>query len=284
MKPSLKGTILFTTAMGISGSIGFFVKLIDLTALDIVFFRSLIASITLFVYILIFERKEFFKIDKNFKYIILTAIFLVLNWIFLFASFKHTSISIAISIYYLAPIFVMLYGVILLKEPNATFKIFIIIIAFIGAILVSNINFTTHTNSLKGVIYALLAAIFYALLIVVAKKIKDTKASHIAFFQTLIGTFLLIFFIDFNFNISTIRYDIILLIGVVHTALMYILFFRGIKDAPLSIVAILGFIDPLIALLLDVIILKSHLTLYQYIGIFLIMGAIFLKSLVDKES
>jgi len=141
MNNQSKGILLFALAMAISGSIGLFVRYVNLQSLDIVFFRCLFGSIALAFYVFLFDRISLKAIFNNFWYLLLSALILVFNWVFLFGAFKHTSLSIAISIYYLAPIFVLLYGIFVLKEKRYfTVKLITIIIAFIGAILVSGIS------------------------------------------------------------------------------------------------------------------------------------------------
>ena len=208
---------------------------------------------------------------------------LVFNWVFLFAAFKHTSLSVAISIYYLAPIFVLLYGIFILKEKRYIgVKLITIIIAFVGAILVSGINGFGNAN-FQGVIDAFIASLLYASLVIVAKKLKNIKSSHIALFQTLIGVIVLYFFSSEHLFDKNLQYSILITLGVVHTALMYILFFKGIHLAPVSMVAIVGFLDPLIAVLLDFTILHSKLSFYQILGIIFIMGALLFKTVYEYK-
>lgn len=42
--------------------------------------------------------------------------FLVFNWVFLFKAFENMSVTIAISVYHLAPVIVLLIGSIVFKE------------------------------------------------------------------------------------------------------------------------------------------------------------------------
>lgn len=280
---SIKGVLLFSAAMFISGSIGLFVQLVDTTAINIVFFRCLIGGFVLGCYILLFNRDNFKKVLDGLLYIVICGVFLVFNWVFLFSSFKYTSISVAISIYYLAPIFVMLYGIIWLNEGRVKTKVVTILVAFLGALFASGIDdFTGENPNMLGALFALFAAFLYAGLIIVAKKIKNADASHISFIQTAIGAVVLLFFIDVDFQtIGLLRYDILLIIGIVHTAIMYILFFNGIKYATIGSVALLGFIDPMVAVVLDSLVLNTTLNHIQWLGVFLIMFAIVIKTHTD---
>lgn len=279
-----KGGIIFAGAMAISGSIGLFVNLIELNALNIVFFRCLIGVVCLGFYVLLAQRKGFKAILTDWPYILLGGLFLVFNWVFLFSAFIETSITVAVSIYYLAPIFIMIYGM-LRGEAIGIVKVSSILLAFIGAIFVSGIGSSAPLNaSLWGALYALLAALLYAGLVIVSKHISQTKSAHIAFLQTLIGTVVLASFVEISWQtLPDIRWDLLLLIGIVHTALMYILFFYGVKNTAVSLVALLGFIDPLIAVLLDKFVLDSVLTLWQWAGVLLILSAIVIKLRLERS-
>lgn len=280
---SSKGILFFSTAMLISGSIGVFIQILDMSAINIVFFRCLIGGFFLGLYILLFNRKNLRGVFNNIFYITICGLLLVFNWVFLFSSFKYTSISVAVSIYYLAPIFVMLYGVIWLNEDRVKLKIITILVAFLGALLASGIDDFTKTNQdAYGALFALIAAFLYAGLVIVAKKIKDADASHVSLIQTLLGSVVLLFFIDINFqSLGSFRYDILLIIGVVHTAIIYIMFFNGIKYAAISSVALLGFIDPMVAIMLDSLILKTSLNNIQWAGVLLIMFSMVIKIYTD---
>ena len=77
---------------------------------------------------------------------------------------------------------------------------------------------------------------------------------------------------------------LIVTIGAVHTALLYILFFRGIRDSPILLVALLGFIDPLFAIFLDRFALGSEISTVQLIGIACIVLALTLKAFSERKT
>lgn len=278
------GSCYFSGSMVISGSIGLLVQNIDLSPLAIVFFRCLFGSLALLVYVFVFRREGFILSRPKFANVAICGVFLVLNWLALFAAFRSTSISVAVSIYYLAPVFTMLYGMARLGESRSTKKFLAIFLAFMGACLVSGINPNTSLESfaeLRGVCYALLGAVFYFLVVVSAKRNMGVDASHCAFWQTFIGLVLLSFMVDFQDITSTgeLSYASLITIGVVHTAIMYILFYKGIEKSRVSTVAMLGFLDPLVAVGVDVAIQQTELSLFQWIGIILLFGSIGMTTL-----
>lgn len=77
------------------------------------------------------------------------------------------SITIAISVYHLAPIIVLMIGSIVFKERLTMFAVLSIVICFIGTVLVAGVDGNVSLEKLmsSGMVWALLAALFYALLL-----------------------------------------------------------------------------------------------------------------------
>ncbi|KAF6604466.1 DMT family transporter, partial [Bacillus sp. EKM417B] len=74
--------------------------------------------------------------------------FLVLNWVFLFKSFEETSVTIAISVYHLAPVLVLLLGSLIYREKLHIVSVTSIVICFLGTALISGINGNTSFSQL----------------------------------------------------------------------------------------------------------------------------------------
>lgn len=279
-----KGPFLFSLAMLISGSIGLFVRLIDLSPINIVFFRCAFGAITLGIYILIFKRNAMTIPRSELLPILGCGLVLVANWIFLFAAFKQTSITVAVSIYYLAPVLVTLYGLLFLGQKGTKAVVLGILLAFLGAALVSGITVEDILElNILGASYAFCAAVLYAALILLSKGVKHTDSAVTALVQTTVGTLVLSFFADFDIAFADLNWGLVVAIGAVHTALLYILFFRGIRDSPILLVALLGFIDPLFAIFLDRFALGNEISTVQLIGIVCIVLALTLKAFSENK-
>src|SRR6184192_146006 len=102
--------------MLIFGSIGVFVKGIDLSSSEIAFLRGMIGSIFLIFASLIAKQKlSFTSIKENLVLLSLSGAAIGFNWIFLFEAYRYTTISNATLSYYFAPIFVMILAPFVLK-------------------------------------------------------------------------------------------------------------------------------------------------------------------------
>ncbi len=276
---NITAMIKLTISMAIFGSIGFFTIHTGIPAVELVFIRCICA--TLFLGSLWIatgghksEKWEKREVGKT----LICGVFIVLNWVFLFKAFEEMSISIAISIYNLAPIFVLILGAVLLAEKMTFGAILATIVCFIGSIFIVGIdNFTSINDFISsGFIWAILSAICYALTMFMSKTITGLSSYALTFIQTTVGIFMLAPFCDFSvFNgLTTSNWLYIAGTGLIHTGFVYYLFFDSIRNLSTVVVSVLVFVDPVVAILLDVILLSFRPTLFQVFGILLIFGAI----------
>ena len=268
-----------TLSMAIFGSIGFFTIHTGIPAVELVFVRCICATLFLGGMWLAVGGHKTEKWDRReIGKAIICGIFLVLNWVFLFKAFEEMSISIAISIYNLAPIFVLILGAVLLAEKMSIGAICATIICFIGSILIVGIdNFTSVEDFIgSGFIWALLSAVCYALTMFTSKTISGLSSYALTFIQTLVGIFMLAPFCDFGAfeGLTTSNWLYILGTGLIHTGFVYYLFFDSVRSLPTIVVSVLVFVDPVVAIVLDAVLLSFRPSLLQTAGILLIFGAI----------
>lgn len=276
---NISAMLKLTIAMAIFGSIGFFTVQTGLPAVELVFVRCICATLFLGgLWLLTGGHKTEKWVKSEVKKTIVCGVFIVLNWVFLFKAFEVMSISIAISIYNLAPIFVLMLGAVLLAEKMGIRSILATVICFIGSIfIVGTDSFTSIGQFMNsGFIWALLSAICYALTMFTSKTIKGMSAYALTFIQTIVGIVLLLPLCDFaHFNhLTTTNWLYILGTGFIHTGFVYYLFFDSIRNLSTVIVSVLVFVDPVVAILLDIIILSFEPSLLQITGIIFIFGSI----------
>lgn len=278
-----------TISMAIFGSIGFFTTQTGLPAVELVFVRCICATVFLggLWFLTGGHKTEVWKKSEVRKTFV-CGIFIVLNWVFLFKAFEVMSISIAISIYNLAPIFVLMLGSVFLAEKMSIRSICATIICFFGSILIVGIDSFTSISQFmnSGFVWALLSAICYALTMFTSKTIKGLSSYALTFIQTIVGIFLLLPLCDFTAfeSLTTTNWLYILGTGFIHTGFVYYLFFDSIRDLPTVIVSVLVFVDPVVAILLDTILLSFRPSLLQVLGIILIFGSILYTVFYPQQS
>lgn len=276
---NVSAMLKLSVSMAIFGSIGFFTIHTGVPAVELVFVRCICATLFLGGIWLATGGYKTEPWEKN-EVIrtLICGVFIVLNWVFLFKAFEEMSISIAISIYNLAPIFVLILGSIFLKEKMTVQALLATVTCFIGSIFIIGLNnFVSLADFMhSGFIWAILSAIFYALTMLTSKTIKNFSAYALTFTQTTVGIVMLLPLVDFTLfsGLTTTNWLYILGTGFIHTGFVYYLFFDSIRNLSTIIVSVLVFVDPVVAILLDMVLLDFMPTLLQTFGILLIFGGI----------
>ena len=276
---NVSAMVKLTISMAIFGSIGFFTINTGIPAVELVFVRCICATLFLCAmwYLTGGHKTEVWN-KREVLQTLLCGVFLVLNWVFLFKAFEEMSISIAISIYNLAPIFVLILGTLFLREKMTVSGVLAIVICFVGSIFIVGIeSFLSIDQFLNsGFVWALLSAICYALTMFTSKTIRNLSPYATTFLQTIVGIVMLLPLCNFEVfvGLSTSNWLYILGTGIIHTGFVYYLFFDSIRNLSTIIVSVLVFVDQVVAILLDTIILDFRPTLLQTFGIVLIFAGI----------
>ncbi|WP_047985458.1 DMT family transporter [Ornithinibacillus californiensis] len=278
----------FIMVMLIFGSLGLFVKNIDLSSSEIALFRGAIGSVFLIAASFIIKQKVNFRISKrNLTLLLISGAAMGFNWIFLFEAYLFTTISNATLSYYFAPIFVMLLAPILLKEKWTSKKAVSILLAFIGLFLVVQPGVSSLVGAYNhpvGIGYGLLAAGLYASVILINKFIRGLSDFETTIMQLAMATVVML---PYVFMTEEMSYGglgvqsivLIAIFGVVHTGVAYLLYFSSMKKLKGQTIAVMSYIDPISAVLMAALFLSESMTFVQVIGGILILGSTFLSEI-----
>ncbi|MFT9816125.1 DMT family transporter [Lysinibacillus sp. NPDC056185] len=285
---NISAIIKLTVSMALFGSIGFFTVHTGVPATELVFVRCICATLFLGgMWLITGGHKTEIWDKKEILRTLLCGVFIVLNWVFLFKAFEEMSISIAISIYNLAPIFVLIFGALFLKEKMTIQALLATVTCFIGSMLIIGLNnFMTLSEFMKsGFIWALLSALFYAFTMLTSKTITKLSSYALTYIQTAVGIIILLPFVNFSLfdGLTTSNWLYILGTGFIHTGFVYYLFFDSIRSLSTILVSVLVFVDPVVAILLDMLLLDFMPSFMQTVGIVLIFGGIFYTIYVPKK-
>ncbi len=268
-------------AMAIWGSIGLFVRDIPFSSAQIALVRGIIGCGFILIISLLRGQKINMKhIKANGWILIFSGIALGSNWIFLFQAYKYTSISNATICYYFAPVIVMILSPIILKEALSVLKIVCILVALIGVTCIVGVSKGESTYDFIGILFGLGAAALYATVVFLNKKLKNITGIESSIFQLGISAVALFPFVMIsdgigskNATASTIL--LLLIVGVVHTGVVYLMYFSALQKLSAQNAATLSYIDPMVAILLSSLFLKESMSMLQIMGGALILGATF---------
>ncbi len=282
--------IKLISSMFIFGTIGIFVKNIDMPSSVIATVRGALGALFLILFILIKRQKMSVNaIKKNLLVLCISGACIGVNWILLFESYRYTTVATATLCYYMAPVFVVLVSPLLLKEKLTLKKSLCVCLAIIGMVLVSGVLSGDNSANAKGIIFGLLAATAYASVMVLNKFLKEISAFDMTIMQLGTATLVILPYTLLTETISAIELDgrtavLLIVIGVLHTGITYALYFSSMQDLKAQTVAIFSYIDPAVAIILSATILREGMDLYGILGAILILGSTFFSEITDKNA
>ena len=285
-----KAKLSIMTAMLIYGTIGVFVKYIPLSSSMIALARGFFGAVFLGIYMLI--RREKFSIasiKNNRLKLLLSGAMLGFNWLLLFEAYNYTTVATATLCYYLAPVIIVAVSPIFLKERLNIRKIICIAVALFGMVLISGIlSNGVHSGEIKGILLGLLSAVLYAGIVIVNKKMSGISSYERTASQLLISSIVMLPYALIVNDFSSIHMNVtgivlLAVVSLVHTGIAYVLYFGSVRYVSSQTVAILGYIDPVVAVLLSVFLLRETITVYGIIGAVLVIAAAIVSELPVKK-
>lgn len=265
-------TAALALAMAIIGTVGAFVVEAGVDSVTVVFWRCVVGSLFLGAWCLL----RGFLPDRSLSLrelaiAVLAGVCIVMSWVAFFASFGMTTIATTTIVYHIQPFFVVLIGIVFLKERVALVQMVWIVGAFAGVVLASGAaghSSVVDARWFLGIALTLLAALLYAVSTVLAKQLGRQRPEVTALCQTLAGAVLLAPFA--SFSVPPSAWGWLVGIGVLHTGIAYVLMYAAYPRLETPAIAMLTFIYPLVAILIDWSIYDHPLSPLQGLGLCLI--------------
>jgi drug/metabolite transporter (DMT)-like permease len=249
------GSIYILIAILLWSSLGVVVRLSGVE-IHILMFYSLVAS--LIVQGIILSRKTYRKEIPQFrmlKYPMILGFFSFLNTFTYFYAFKNTTIANAVLTHYTAPVIVAFLAPLFLKEVITRRIVIAIIIASIGLWIMLD-GLTFKENEMAGIMAGLASGLAYAIIIIFLRiQSQNFNPLVLAFFTNMTITMLLAPFVR---EIPLKAFWSYLFMGIVHSTIAPILYFRGLQHVTANRAAVLGYIEPVGAIIIGIIFLSEH--------------------------
>ena len=272
-------------AMTIFGTIGIFRRYIPLPSGAVAFIRSAMGALLLLIFLLSKRKKlNILAIRRNLVPLLLSGACLGFNWVLLFEAYKYTSVAVATLSYYMAPILLILAAPLLLGERLTAKKGICAGVALLGMVLVSGVLEAGVKNAaeLRGIFMGLLAAVLYAAIILLNKKMQGIDAIDKTVVQFAVSALVLLPYVllaeDVSLAVLTpLSALLLLVVCVLHTGLAYLMYFGAVGKLKAGTVALFSYIDPVLAVLLSALLLKEPMTILCGIGAVLVLGAAYVS-------
>lgn len=144
-------------------------------------------------------------------------------------------------------------------------------------------------NESKGIAYASCGAVFYAGVVLINKRFPKGNPVNSTFWQLLAAAVIVTPYLAFQYDSSQLvptKKDVLLLLilGVLLTAVTYILYFNTMVKIPARTVSIFTYADPVVACFVSVFWMHEKMSALSVTGAFIIIAASILSELDFRHS
>ena len=290
MGDTLKGYLFALVSALTYGMIPLFMiplKKLDFFSVDTaLFYRFLIAAILILGY-LVFYQKESVKINlKEGIVLSILGFFYALSAEFLFIAYDFLSPGIASTIFFIYPIMVALILGIFFKEKItlATTISLVIVVVGVGVLSIKD-NFEINYI---GLFVSLLGALMYALYMIIVNKTK-IKASgvKVSFYSMVFASlFFLVKTLILGNSVVIPSLEIgthLALFSLITTALSVVSLVYAIKFIGSTPTAIMGAVEPVVAVMISVGLFDETLTFSLIAGVIIIISGVLIDVVFNKK-
>ncbi|WP_018924373.1 DMT family transporter [Salsuginibacillus kocurii] len=269
--------MLAAICWGISGGIGDILMNKGWDPIVISFYRGAVAFICFLAWFLLrFNKQNWMYSPRLFIWALLAGVGVAGNFTFYFLSIQASTIAVAATLMYTAPVFVLLISFLLRIERSTWFKWGCIFGVLLGIILLTGAySADSFSVSFLGVATGLAAGLSYALFIFGFKNASSIGNPQttltIAFFAFCL---ILLLFADNNEAANVLTSSDIgwfLLLGLVGAGLSFIFYVIGIRRTSPTTASMVAMVEPVTASLFGFLLLGDHLTAIQLFGMGIIL-------------
>jgi drug/metabolite transporter (DMT)-like permease len=264
-------------------------ELITIKAVSLVWYRMVIASILIVIYITI--AKVNLKIDlKSALRLSIAGIIIALHWITFFGSIDEANISIALAMFSTGAFFASIIEPIIYKRAIIGYEIVLGLLVIIGVFIITQSELKYLTGIILGITSAFLSSLFAVLN---GSFLKKHTATVISFYEFISGVvfislYLLIFGDGFTadfFNLSLSDFSYLFILASICTAYAFIASVYIMKTiSPYSVVLTYN-LEPVYGIILALILFpeKEKMSSSFYYGAIIILGVVFLNAILKNN-
>ena len=261
--------------------------LISISAVQLVWYRVLIATVSLFLYFR-FNKTAFTIPRRSFFQLALIGGMVGAHWILFFSSIKLANVPVALVCLSSITLFTAILDPLISKKKISKLEIIAGILIIIGIVII----FKFEVRYTKGIIAGLCSALFASLFSISnSMQIKKYQAPVIAFYE-LIGAFFwttlyLLFTGGFDKYMILQRADLgyLLLLGTVCTSLAYVAGVSVMRELSAFRVALITNLEPVYGIVMSFLFFgdSDKMTTGFWVGAVIILSTIFLFPVALKR-
>jgi len=200
----------------------------------IIWIKSITQLIAVFLFLIIKERKNYFK-SKNYGIQIFRGCCYSTATILYFFGLKNLEMNMAAALSFVSPFIVSIFGFFLLKEKVSFKRWLVIILGFSGVLIITRPGIVEFNFAS---LFVLFAAIFWSLFQILSRFLRDDGAFNMLMISSLVCFIFSTFFVIFYFEkIVNLNIFIMLLSLGIWAALAEYFMIKAYSSARASVIA-----------------------------------------------
>jgi DME family drug/metabolite transporter len=231
-----RGALLIAAAAILWSTGGLAIKLVPLSAVGVVFWRSFVAGI----FLLAVFRPSRARWRHAAPSTVVVYALMILTFV---SATKMTTAANAIFLQYTGPLYVLALGPFLLKEPFRKIDAAAVAVALGGMSLffVGKLD----PGALAGNVVAVVSGVFFGLTILLLRRDASGDAIPSVIAGNLAAAALALPFAWGHLALDAKGIALVLFLGVVQLGISYVLFVKGLKTVPAAEASLLGMLEPM---------------------------------------
>ena len=284
MQHSREGLLAVHAAVLIFGFTALFSKLLTFPTLEITFYRSVVAFIVIAIYVA--YKKQAFLLDSPRDYLMagLLGVLLATHWVSYFYAMQISSVAIGVIALYTFPVITVFLEPLFHGEKPHSADIVSSIAVLFGIYLIVP-DFSLDNSTALGVAAGVFSAFMLALRNILQRRnFSGYSASQALLYQSAVVVLALFAFIDTEtISIDDRQWGLLILLGVVFTALPHTLFAYGLLHLKAKTAGLIACVQVVYAAVFAALFLGEWLSLNIVIGGLIVVSAAMYESLPKKQ-
>ncbi|MBI5640634.1 MAG: EamA family transporter [Nitrospirae bacterium] len=256
-------SLYILAAIFLWSSLGVVVRRSGVPVHIIIFYSCLIAILVQGVILSLKGFRKEIPDSRLLKYPAVLGCVGLVNAFTYYYAFQHTSIANAVLTHYTAPVIVAFLAPVFLKEKITIRIVLAIAVASLGLWIMLD-GFSLREGQAEGIIAGLISGFAYAVVIILARVYtQGLNPLVLTFFQNTVIAILLLPFVR---ELPLHALWSFVLMGILHSTIAPVLYYQGLKFVSANRAAVLGYLEPVSAIIFSMIFLDEHPGVYALAG------------------
>lgn len=288
MSKRAKNLLLIHAMTIIFGYTGVWGKFITLDAIPLVWWRIVIAVLSILIYLLVTKNLKI-PSSKNALNFFLVGGLIAFHWITFFGAIKVSNVSVALAVMASTAFFTSVLDPIVSKKKFIRYEAYLGLVTIIGISIIFGFEFRYYLGIILALISSFLAALFT---VYNGKFVQTNDSGTITFWEMTGGLIIVSFYLLFTegfqpgfFEISKDDLYFLMLLGVLATTIGFIVSVKVMQVLSPFTVALTVNLEPIYAIILAWFYFgeSERMTWQFYIGALVILGTIFLNTYLKRR-